>query len=107
MNVFRALKLLQIEHQPLNHQQVVITDPSGKPDAALTDLLADCLSKIDIFADLTSVDSVADIIDDLHLLTPLPYDVLEEYQKILEQPIESVNLALHKGLVELVYQPLV
>ncbi|WP_125702637.1 hypothetical protein [Lacticaseibacillus daqingensis] len=107
MNVFRALKLIQLEHQPLNHQQVVITDGAGKPDAQLTDLLADCLSKIDIFADLSQAATVHDIIDDLHLLTPLPYDVLEEYQKILDQPIQGVNLALHKGLVELVAQPLV
>ncbi|WP_225047940.1 hypothetical protein [Lacticaseibacillus kribbianus] len=106
MNVFHALKLLRLEHQPLNHSQVVITDASGKPDAAMSDLLADCLSKIDIFADLRTVDSVSDVIDDLHLLTPLPYDVLEEYQKILEQPIDAVNLAPHKGLVELVYREL-
>ncbi|MFD1486149.1 hypothetical protein ACFQ5J_13025 [Lacticaseibacillus baoqingensis] len=107
MNVFTALKMIQFDHQPLNHQQVVITDPSGKPDAQLTDLLADCLSKIDIFINFDTTQSVADVIDDLHLLTPLPYDVLEEYQKILEQHITGVNFASHKQLVELVYTPLV
>lgn len=107
MNVFNALKLIKFDHQPLNHQQVVITDESGKPDAQLSDLLADCLSKIDIFIDFSTTNTVADVIDDLHLLTPLPYDVLEEYQKILEQRIISVNFATHKDLVELVYHPLV
>ncbi|WP_179393951.1 hypothetical protein [Lacticaseibacillus absianus] len=107
MNVFRALKVIQFEHQPLNHQQVVITDLSGKPDAQLSALLTDCLSKIDIFGDLTKADRVADVIDDLHAMTPLPYDVLEEYQKILEQPIDRINVALHKGLIELVARPLV
>ena len=107
MNVFNALKLIQFDHQPLNHQQVVITDASGKPDAELSELLADCLSKVDIFLDFDTTNSVADVIVDLHLLTPLPYDVLEEYQKVLEQRIVSVNFASHKELVELVYEPLV
>ena len=107
MNVFNALKLIQFDHQPLNHQQVVITDASGKPDAQLSDLLADCLSKVDIFINFETTDSVADVIDDLHLLTPLPYDVLEEYQKVLEQRIVNVNVATHKNLIEPVYQPLV
>ena len=30
---------------------------------------------------------VSDVSDDLHLLTPLPNDVLDEYQKVLDQPI--------------------
>lgn len=107
MNVFNALKLIQFDHQPLNHQQVVITDASGKPDAQLSELLADCLSKVDIFIDFNTTDTVSDVIDDLHLLTPLPYDVLEEYQKVLEQRIVSVNFASHKELIELVYAPLV
>ncbi|WP_242755728.1 hypothetical protein [Lacticaseibacillus paracasei] len=93
MNVYHALKMIQIEHQPLNHRQVVITDENGKPLSQLTDLLSDCLSKIDLFVDLPSTDTasdvsdVSDVIDDLHLLTPLPNDVLDEYQKVLDQPI--------------------
>lgn len=90
MNVYHALKMIQIERQPLNHRQVVITDENGKPLSQLTDLLSDCLSKIDLFVDLPSTDTasdVSDVIDDLHLLTPLPNDVLDEYQKVLDQPI--------------------
>ncbi len=45
MNVFNALKLIQFDHQPLNHQQVVITDANGKPDAQLSELLADCSAR--------------------------------------------------------------
>lgn len=107
MNVFHALKLIQFDHQPLNHQEVVITAPDGKPDAELSDLLSDCLNKIDIFIDWDKENTVADVIDDLHLLTPLPYDVLDEYQKILEQPISGVNFARRKRLIELIYQPLI
>ncbi|MFD1431914.1 hypothetical protein [Lacticaseibacillus yichunensis] len=107
MNVFGALKWIRFDHLPLNHQQVVITDENGKPDAELTDLLGDCLSKVDIFGNIESAQSVSDIIDDLHLLTPLPSDVLSEYQKILEQPIAGINIASHKQLVELIYLPLV
>ncbi|MCT3370727.1 hypothetical protein [Lacticaseibacillus paracasei] len=54
MNVYHALKMIQIEHQPLNHRQVVITDENGKSLSQLTDLLSDCLSKIDLFVDLPS-----------------------------------------------------
>lgn len=107
MNVYHAIKMLQIEHQPLNHAQVVITDGNGKPQAQLSDLLADCMSKIDLFTDLSSTDTSSDVIDDLHLLTPLPNDVLDEYQKILDQPIAGINIAMHKNLVELIYEPLV
>ncbi|KRK73854.1 hypothetical protein [Lacticaseibacillus nasuensis] len=105
MNVFAALKLIQFDHLPLNHAQVVMTDATGKPDSEFTGLLSDCLNKLDIFVDLATATTVSDVIDDLHLLTPLPYDVLEEYQKILEQPITQINFASHKQLVEFVYQP--
>ncbi|MGY5438701.1 hypothetical protein [Lactiplantibacillus argentoratensis] len=53
----------------------------------LKQFLSDCLSKIDLFVDLPSTDTASDVIDDLHLLTPLPNDVLDEYQKVLYQPI--------------------
>ncbi|RNE03614.1 hypothetical protein [Lacticaseibacillus paracasei] len=43
MNVYHALKMIQIEHQPLNHRQVVITDENGKSLSQLTDLLRTCL----------------------------------------------------------------
>ena len=36
MNVYHALKMIQIEHQPLNHRQVVITDENGKPLSQLS-----------------------------------------------------------------------
>ena len=107
MNIYSALKFIQIDHEPVNHLQVVITDQNGKPDTGMTDLLADCLNKIDIFVDLSTTDRVSDVIDDLNLLTPLPYDVLEEYQKILEQPITGVNIAMKKQLIELIYAPMV
>ena len=39
MNIYSALKFIQIDHEPVNHLQVVITDQSGKPDAGMTCLL--------------------------------------------------------------------
>lgn len=102
MNIFHALKLIQFDHQALNAHQVVVTAEDGKPDAQLSAMLTDCLSKMDIFINLEAASSVADVIDDLHLLTPLPYDVLEEYQKILEQALIGINIAHRKGLVEFV-----
>ena len=39
MNIYSALKFVQIDHAPVNHLQVVVTDQSGKPDAGMTDLL--------------------------------------------------------------------
>ncbi|ARY92869.1 MULTISPECIES: hypothetical protein [Lacticaseibacillus] len=107
MNIYSALKFIQIDHAQVNHLQVVVTDQSGKPDAGMTDLLIDCLNKIDIFVDLSTTDRVSDVIDDLNLLTPLPYDVLEEYQKILEQPINGINVAMKKQLIEFIYAPTV
>lgn len=83
----------------------MITAPDGKPDAQLSELLGDCMNKMDIFVNLDSVDTVTDVIDDLHLMTPLPFDVLDEYHKILDQPIQAINFASHKQLIELVYQP--
>ena len=39
MNIYSALKFVQIDHAPVNHLQVVVTDQSGKPDAGMTDLI--------------------------------------------------------------------
>ncbi|KRM87187.1 hypothetical protein [Lacticaseibacillus thailandensis] len=107
MNVFQALKLLQVNHRPVSQHELVITDPSGKPDAAMSDLLADVVGKLAIFADLDSALTPADLIKQLHGCTPLPGDVLAEYNKILTQELEHVNFATRKGVIELVYHPFV
>jgi len=102
MLVYTALQLLQVEHSAVPRQQFVITEADGKPNSYLTELLQDCLSKIDIFVNLSDTHSVSDIINELTRLTPLPDDVLDEYHKILTQPISSVNVAFHKQVIELV-----
>ncbi len=49
MNIYSALKFVQIDHAPVNHLQVVVTDQAAS--CCMTDLLIHCLNKIDIFVD--------------------------------------------------------
>lgn len=107
MNVFTALQFLQVDHAPLNHTNVIITDAEGKPDAILSELLDDVLGKIAIFGNLAAASSAEGVIDQLRMFTPLRDDVLDEYQKILEQDIAGINFAAKKQVVELIYQPLI
>lgn len=107
MNVFTALQFLQVNHQPLNQTNVVITDTDGKPDAILSELLADVMGKIAIFGNIKAAGSPEGIVDQLRMFTPLHDDVLDEYQKILEQDISGINFAPQKNLVEFIYQPLI
>ncbi|WDF82724.1 hypothetical protein PQ472_00355 [Lacticaseibacillus pabuli] len=107
MNVFTALQLIHIDHADLNQRTVIITDEGGKPDSVLSGLLSDVLTNIAIFADIKKANSPLGLIDQLRSCTPLPADVLDEYQKLLEQEIAGVNFAAHKGIVELVYKPLI
>jgi len=107
MNVFTALQLIRIDHANLDQRTVVITDDNGKPDNVLSGLLSDVLTNIAIFADINKANSPLSLIEQLRSCTPLPADVLDEYQKLLEQEIAAVNFAAHKGIVELVYKPLI
>ncbi|WP_057873463.1 hypothetical protein [Loigolactobacillus rennini] len=103
ITVFDVLKMVTINHVPVDVQQIVMTDKTGKPNSVLTDLLSDVLGKIRIFIDLQTMTTTTQVIDELHQFTPLPADVLDEYQKILQQPISSINFAPHKSQIELVY----
>ncbi|GAF38443.1 hypothetical protein JCM14202_253 [Agrilactobacillus composti DSM 18527 = JCM 14202] len=107
MRVFDVLKLVTVNHGELPVQQVIMTDPSGKPNSVLTDLLHDVLNKTQLFVDLKEVNDSADIIDTLHNVTPLPDDVLDEYDKILTQEVIGLNFATRKSEIELVYDELV
>ncbi|KRL86653.1 hypothetical protein [Lacticaseibacillus pantheris] len=107
MDVFQALKLLQVNHQPASQRELVVTDPTGKPDATMSALLADVLGKLAIFGDLDNAHSPEELINQLHAVTPLPSDVLAEYDKILTQRLEHINFATHKQIIELVYHPFV
>jgi hypothetical protein len=46
---------------------------------------------------------VSQLVNELKMFTPLPTDVLDEYTKILEQPVSSINFAPRKQQIELVY----
>lgn len=107
MNVFIALKLIRLNHRALTPSDIIITDASGKPDSLLTDLLADILSSLSIFADLQSATCPTALVDQLRDCTPLREDVLAEYTKLLEQEIAGINVVPQKQLVELVYKPLI
>ncbi|WP_407929168.1 hypothetical protein ACNAN0_11795 [Agrilactobacillus fermenti] len=107
MRVFDVLKLVTVNHGEIPTQQVVMTDTTGKPSGVLTDLLRDVLTKTRLFVNLKDMADASDVIDVLHNSTPLPDDVLEEYEKILTQEISSINFATRKDTIELVYDELV
>ncbi len=73
MDVFQALKLLQVNHQPASQRELVVTDPTGKPDATMSALLADVLGKLAIFGDLDNAHSPEELINQLHAVTPPRY----------------------------------
>lgn len=103
LTVFDALKMIQINHQPMDTHQVVMTDPEGKPNSILTDLLTDVVTKTRMFVELELIATSKELIENLKAVTPLPADVLSEYMKILDQPVITINFAPQKQLVELVY----
>ncbi|MFC6314670.1 MULTISPECIES: hypothetical protein [Lapidilactobacillus] len=107
MNVFQILKFITVNHRSLAPEQVVLTDLNGKPNAVMTDLLHDILTKIYLFVDLGAVNDPHEVITKLAVVTPLPHDVLDEYQKALEQSVYQVNFATKKQLVEIVYDDFV
>ncbi len=107
MNIFNALQLIQVNHQPLNYLNVIITDDTGKPDAIMSDLLADVLGKLAIFGDLSAATTPSDLINQFRECTPLPEDVLNEYDKILTQTLSGINFVPKKQIVELIYKPFI
>ena len=69
MTVFDMLKMIQIDHQPLTSPVVVMTDPTGKPNAVLTDLLHDVLNKMELFVDLGDAPDTDAVISTVSLST--------------------------------------
>ncbi|MFD1671953.1 hypothetical protein ACFQ5M_07595 [Agrilactobacillus yilanensis] len=107
MRVFDVLKVVKVNHGDVYVQQILMTDAAGKPNSVLTDLLRDVLSKIQMFVNLDEVHDVDEVIDILHSFTPLPDDVLDEYDKVLTQEVSAINFATRKHEIELVYDELV
>ena len=68
----------------------------------MTELLNDAISNIRLFVDMTQVYSVDDLLQALSAHTPLPNDVLEEYEKVLREPIYDINFVPKRGQVEVV-----
>ncbi|MFD1421442.1 hypothetical protein [Lactiplantibacillus songbeiensis] len=102
LNVFDIVKLTEIDHKELDSNQVVVTDGNGKPNAVLTELLNDVVSNMRIFINMDEIYSVDDLTKALADHTPLPNDVLDEYEKILREPIFNINFVPKRGQVELV-----
>lgn len=100
-NLFDVLKMVSFNHMGFDASQVVITDLEGKPNGILTDLYRDVVNKINLFIDLRSARDDGDVLTLLRAHTPLPDDVLEEYGKILEEPLIRINFAPQKGQMEL------
>ncbi|WP_461240215.1 hypothetical protein [Paucilactobacillus sp. N302-9] len=102
-DVFTALKMIHVNHRQIGTTQIVIIDDSGKPNGLLTDLIRDVVGSIDIFINLKSVFTVDELLTKFANHTPLPTDVLSEYEKILRQPILGINFAPRKGQIELIF----
>ncbi|KRM58734.1 hypothetical protein C5L31_001695 [Secundilactobacillus malefermentans] len=100
--LFDVLKMTTIDHQNLTINRILITDTEGKPNAILTELFHDVINKIRLFIDFSSVDSADSLIMELSVHTPLPDEVLSEYQKILTEPLLGINFAARKGEIELI-----
>ncbi len=100
-NLFDVLKMVSFNHLNFASQQVVITDIEGKPNGLLTDLYRDVVNKVNLFIDIEDADSPESVRKLLREYTPLPDDVLEEYQKILEEKLIGINFAPQKGQMEL------
>jgi len=100
-NLFDVLKMVRFNHFGFDPAQVVITDVAGKPNSILTDLYRDVVSKINLFINLDEADTPQEVISSLKLHTPLPLDVLDEYGKILDEPLLGINFAPQKGQMEL------
>lgn len=101
-NLFDVLKMVSVNHHGFASAQVVITDTAGKPNGLLTDLYRDTVSNIHLFLNVEDVDSADDVLAALTEHTPLPDDVLDEYAKILKEPLLAINFAPQKSQIELV-----
>ncbi|WP_338207855.1 hypothetical protein [Lactiplantibacillus paraxiangfangensis] len=102
LNIFDIVKLTKIDHKEIDSNQIVVTDGNGKPNAILTELLNDVVSNMRIFVDMNEVYSVDDLMRELGEHTPLPSDVLEEYEKVLREPIYNINFVPKRGQVEVI-----
>ncbi|CAJ1230239.1 hypothetical protein [Lactiplantibacillus xiangfangensis] len=102
LNIFDIVKLTKIDHKEIDSNQIVVTDGNGKPNAILTELLNDVVSNMRIFVDMNEVYSVDDLMRELSEHTPLPSDVLEEYEKVLREPIYNINFVPKRGQVEVI-----
>lgn len=102
LTVFDVIKIIKINHKTLNSHGIVITDESGKPNAILTELNRDVLEKINIFMNIDQDTTIDDVLLMLAINTPLPEDVLAEYEKILTEPVVTINIATKKNIVEIV-----
>ncbi len=78
-NLFDVLQMVRFNHLSFDSSQVVITDVEGKPNAILTDLFRDVVSKVNLFIDLSEAFDAGDVVASLKAHTPLPADVLDEY----------------------------
>ncbi|BDR57217.1 hypothetical protein [Xylocopilactobacillus apis] len=103
MTVFDIIKITELDHDYFPSNKLVMTDLEGKPNSLLTDLLRDVVTKIEILLDFSEMNSSDEIISSLKKVTPLPDDVLDEYAKILNQPVRGINFASKRQELEIIY----
>lgn len=90
--IFDVLKHVSINHQEVESPQVVVTDEAGKPNGLLTDLLHDLINNALLFVTLADLASADELIARLETHTPLPADVLAEYQKSYQSRVMGLIL---------------
>lgn len=104
MSVFDIIKITRLNHNYFSSSQLVMSDMEGKPNSLLTDLLRDVMTKMEILLDLDAMNQPSQVIETLKEGTPLPEDVLEEYEKILTQPVAYINFVSKRNQLEIVYK---
>lgn len=104
MSVFDIIKITQLNHEYFPANKLVMTDLEGKPNSLLTDLLRDVVTKIAILLDFDQFHQPNEVILKLKAVTPLPSDVLAEYEKILNQPVVGINFVSKRQELEIIYQ---
>lgn len=104
LSVFDIIKITQLNHDYFPANKLVMTDVEGKPNSLLTDLLRDVVTKIEILLDFDQFNQAKQVITKLKEVTPLPEDVLGEYEKILNQPVIGINFVSKRQELEIVYR---
>ena len=97
MNVFQVLKFITINHQGIAPDQVALTDLNGKPNAVMTDLLHDILTKVYLFVDLENIENTSEMIAKLSAVTPFYYPF--SFEEIKQYYFDIIEATQNKMII--------